>query len=278
MKGRRYSSGYQSKVPVNGLTDHAQLSGTGRTKEPASHEGLRHRITSEKSSKISAGRFAARKMLAGTFALVFIGGQVGGMIIPAIGGTSADDTFASVQPQQFEVGGSDEIEAVPIPLAVSPADEVAPDLGPDGKVIDLFSLPDSKTRYPFDAEVPLTDGFGYRSEPVPGFHNAQDMAPSAGTPIRIIASGVVTEAGFANDGWCGYALTVEHRISNQSVTSRYCHMQADSHSYQVGDLVGIGDQAGRVGDTGLSFGAHLHLIVSPDGVPTDPLPFISKNA
>lgn len=226
----------------------------------------------------SSRRLQPRKKIVGTLALLCVSGLFAAMIAPPINVPEAHDSFASVQPQQYAAGGDDPVTGVHIPLSVSPAEEMAPVLGSDGKVIELSSLPNSKTRYPFDNEVPLTSGFGYRSKPVAGFHDAQDMAPADGTTIRIVASGVVTEAGFATDGWCGYALTVQHRINDQSVTSRYCHMQTDSHSYQVGDPVSIGDPAGRVGNTGLSFGSHLHLIISPDDVPTDPLPFLLKYA
>ncbi len=141
----------------------------------------------------------------------------------------------------------------------------------------LAGLEETKLRYPFDSKVPLTDSFGYRLAPVAEFHDAQDLAPDAGTPIRIIGDGVVSEAGFGSDG-CGFGLKIEHRVSDQAVTSRYCHMEADSHAYQVGDVVSIGDTAGRVGSTGNSFGAHLHLVVQLEGESIDPLPFIELHS
>lgn len=138
-------------------------------------------------------------------------------------------------------------------------------------------LTDTKLRYPFDQEVSLTDGFGYRTAPVAGFHDAQDMAAGGGTPIRIVGDGVVSEAGWAPDG-CGFSLTVQHQVGVQNVASRYCHMQENSHAWQVGQAVKSGDQAGLVGTTGMSFGNHLHLVVRVEGEPVDPLPFITKNS
>ncbi len=55
-------------------------------------------------------------------------------------------------------------------------------------------------------------------------------------------------------------------------------MEGEPHAYQVGDRVRSGDEAGRVGNTGLSFGAHLHLALRLNGEPIDPLPFIEANA
>ncbi len=220
-----------------------------------------------------------KKSAAAGLAFLWIGGVIAGTAIPLGGSAVSDSGLASAHLQQYAASGipGEESQAA-IPLSASPAAEVAPTIGSNGKVLDLSQLPDSKTRYPFDAVAPLTDGFGYRSEPVAGFHGAQDLAPGEGTPIRIVASGVVTEAGLAADGWCGFGLTVQHRVNNQNVTSRYCHMQSGSHEYKVGDLVDMGDQAGRVGNTGLSFGAHLHLIISVNDTPVDPLPFLTKNA
>lgn len=129
--------------------------------------------------------------------------------------------------------------------------------------------------YPFDSPVMLTDPFGYRTAPVEQFHDAQDFAASAGTPIRAIADGVVLEAGFNPDG-CGFGLKLEHEIDGQTVTSRYCHMIDNSHTHQVGDTLKMGDFAGQVGSTGMSFGAHLHLALRINNEPADPMPFLAK--
>lgn len=228
--------------------------------------------------RTSARRGLVRKAVAGAFSLLFAGGLVAGTVAPAASTLlSADDMGA--QAQALRVGGdTSEFEAsMAAALAPSPAEELIPVIGSNGQVLDASFLPNSKARYPFDSEVPLTDGFGYRSAPVAGFHEAQDMAPAGGTPVRAIASGIVTEAGWAADGWCGFSLTVQHRINGQNVVSRYCHMQDGSNSYQAGDLIEIGDEAGRVGNTGLSFGDHLHLIIRKDDVAVDPLPFIEAN-
>lgn len=133
----------------------------------------------------------------------------------------------------------------------------------------------SVVNYPFATPVALTDPFGYRTAPVEQFHDAQDFAAAAGTEILAIADGVVSEAGNATDG-CGFALAIDHEIDEKEVTSRYCHMQADSHSWQVGDRIEMGEPAGRVGSTGISFGAHLHLALRVEDTPVDPMPFLAK--
>lgn len=129
--------------------------------------------------------------------------------------------------------------------------------------------------YPFASPVMLTDPFGYRTAPVEQFHDAQDFAASAGTPIHAIADGVVLEAGQTTDG-CGFGLKLEHEIDGQAVTSRYCHMIDNSHTHQVGDEMKMGDFVGEVGSTGMSFGAHLHLALRIEDEPADPMPFLAK--
>ena len=233
---------------------------------------------SKTAYRTSIRRGLIRKAFAGGCSLLFAGGLVAGTVAPAASTLLSTDNMGT-QAQALQVGGdTTEFEAsMAAAFAPSPVEEVIPIIDSNGQVIDASYLPNSKARYPFDSEVPLTDGFGYRSAPVAGFHEAQDMAPGGGTPVRVIASGIVTEAGWAADGWCGFSLTVQHRINGQNVVSRYCHMQDGSNSYQAGDPIEIGDEAGRVGNTGLSFGDHLHLIIRKDDVSVDPLPFIEAN-
>lgn len=176
-------------------------------------------------------------------------------------------------PAAFEAAALDAISAVEVQAAPVAPRRVNTEQG----LVDPDQLSDTKLRYPFDQTMPLTDGFGYRTAPVAQFHDAQDIAAANGTPIRIIGDGVVVEAGWANDG-CGFSLKVQHLVDGQDLTSRYCHMEGESHAYQVGDRVSSGDEAGRVGNTGMSFGSHLHLALRLNGEPIDPLPFIEANA
>lgn len=179
--------------------------------------------------------------------------------------------------QTFSTGSNSEDSAVLDVLTEMPTVVTTPEIQFNGGTVSVTGLADTTLRYPFDQEVLLTDDFGYRSAPVEGFHDAQDMAAGGGTPIRIVGDGMITEAGWASDG-CGFSLKVQHRVAGQDVTSRYCHMQVNSNSWQVGQTVQSGDQAGLVGNTGLSFGNHLHLAVRVENQPVDPLPFIAMNS
>lgn len=147
--------------------------------------------------------------------------------------------------------------------------------GSESGLVDPTTLENTKLQFPFDAAWPLTDGFAYRIAPVEQFHDAQDIAAPAGTPVLAIGSGVVIDAGFSSDG-CGFSVKIQHLVSGDTLTSRYCHMQDGSHELAVGDQVKMGDPVGRVGNTGLSFGPHLHLALRKNGEPIDPLPYLKS--
>lgn len=224
-----------------------------------------------------SGRRKLRRFVAGSSALACAGALVAGTVLPVANPATAG-SFAAATPQQsFSTGGTSEDPAVLDALTAMPTAVAIPELQFNGGTVSVTGLTDTALRYPFDQEVPLTDGFGYRSAPVAGFHDAQDMAAAGGTPIRIVGDGVITEAGWASDG-CGFSLKVQHQVAGQEVISRYCHMQENSHSWQVGQTVQGGDQAGLVGTTGLSFGNHLHLVMRVEDEPVDPLPFIAANS
>ena len=110
----------------------------------------------------------------------------------------------------------------------------------------------------------LSAGFGECSSLWAHCHTGLDFAAPSGTPIRAVAAGVVTEAGWA--GAYGYR-TVQTLGDGTEVW--YCHQEA--YAVQVGDEVVAGQEIGRVGSTGNSTGPHLHLEVRPGaGDPVDP--------
>lgn len=228
-------------------------------------------------------------MLAAAFAFLSVGGLAAGVIVPfaPTAGEAADESAivaaqsltGSLAPEEaFDAFGGGEVAdllATPVGTTTGPDPETG--LWPETGLIDPALLENSAVRYPFDRAMPLTDGFGPRTVPVTGFHDAQDIAAPEGSQVKVIADGIVLEAGWASDG-CGFSLKVQHKVDDETLTSRYCHMQSDSHGYAKGDTVRIGDVAGRVGNTGMSFGAHLHLALRLEGEPIDPLPYITAKS
>lgn len=213
-----------------------------------------------------ARRISARRRIAGVAAAASVGGLVLTAAIPMISSTETNEAAASQQQLFSEVSAED----VPGSLTDISAVDV------DEAIAGTYAFrPRAVVNYPFAETVLLTDPFGYRTAPVEQFHDAQDFGAAAGTPIQAIAEGKVLEAGFASDG-CGFGLKLEHEIDDKTVTSRYCHMQDASHSYKVGDTLEMGDPVGKVGATGMAFGAHLHFALRVDDEPVDPMPFLSK--
>ena len=220
--------------------------------------------TAETAPPVKAGL----KRIARFGAAACAGGLLLAFALPFAGQSAeAEEVAAASQQRLFSEISPDEIPDSLASIEAVVSDDSAP---------QLFSFrPYALVNYPFDIPVLLTDPFGYRSAPVAGFHDAQDFGAAAGTPIKVIADGIVTEAGQTTDG-CGFGLKVEHEIDGQNVTSRYCHMLNDSHSLSVGDTVKMGDHAGAVGETGLAFGAHLHMALRVNDEPADPMAFIAK--
>ena len=207
-----------------------------------------------------------RRRVAAAAAAASVGGLVLSAAVPLT--QSAEETVAAASQQRLfsEVSTDD----IPASLAEISAVDV------DEAIAGTYAYrARALVNYPFQQSVLLTDPFGYRTAPVEQFHDAQDFGAAAGTPIYAIADGTVLEAGFASDG-CGFGLKLEHEIDGKEVTSRYCHMQDASHSYSVGDTLAMGDPVGRVGATGMAFGAHLHFALRVNDEPTDPMPFLAK--
>jgi murein DD-endopeptidase MepM/ murein hydrolase activator NlpD len=95
------------------------------------------------------------------------------------------------------------------------------------------------------------------------------MDPGAGAPIQAIADGVVREVGNPSGTFGVYAI-IDHTIDGQRVSSVYAHMESGSLALAVGQPVTVGQAVGRVGSTGASTGAHLHLEIHLAGTPVDP--------
>ena len=206
--------------------------------------------------------FSAGALLGASTLLFAFAGS--GFIAPSDSGSAA----ALTQQQRLGTG--------PTPAdAYDLLGDVTAESAPPDAAWTFTNFTDARVQYPFASSVSLTDGFGERAFPVSGFHDAQDFAASLGTPVQAIADGTVIEAGWTQDG-CGFGLKLEHRIDGQDVTSRYCHMWGESHSLAVGDRVAVGQEVGRVGATGLAFGAHLHFVITVDGEAIDPMPFLLK--
>jgi len=113
----------------------------------------------------------------------------------------------------------------------------------------------------------FTSAFGQRWGRL---HAGIDLAAPIGTPIVSISSGKVVKISSA--GGCGRQVWIEHW---EGTITRYCHM--DYFSVNVGERVGPGQKIGGTGNTGRSYGPHLHFEVHPNGMnggPTNPIKWL----
>ena len=142
--------------------------------------------------------------------------------------------------------------------------DAAAQLPSDAALADVWALP-------LD-EIVFTSPFGLRALETE-MHTGIDLAANEGTPYKAVHGGVVRRGDEteAHLGGHGKAVIVEHEDGTQTLYG---------HSSKVlvteGQQVKAGDVLGLVGDTGYSFGPHLHLEirVKGDPNPTDPVPVL----
>ncbi len=115
----------------------------------------------------------------------------------------------------------------------------------------------------------VTSPFGNRSL---GNHKGIDISGknASGSLVVAGASGIVTEAGW-NAGGYGNYVKINH---GNGIETLYAHMLDNSLAVSPGDMVQKGQVVGQVGNTGYSFGAHLHFEVRINGIKVDPAPYL----
>lgn len=106
---------------------------------------------------------------------------------------------------------------------------------------------------------------GYITTTFSSFHPGIDLCSGLGMPIKPIAKGLVTEAGFNFFG-LGLMVEVEHEGGYKSL---YGHM--GKIFVTKGQKVEAESFLGEIGMTGHTSGPHTHLEVSKDGKKINPL-------
>lgn len=118
---------------------------------------------------------------------------------------------------------------------------------------------------------PITSGFGGRD--IGGgyeYHPGIDIGVPEGTPIRAALGGTVifTQSEASSGGYGNYTC-IDH---GGGLSTCYAHQTA--FAVAAGQSVSQGDVIGYVGNTGYSFGAHLHFEVRIYGEVTDPMGYL----
>lgn len=101
----------------------------------------------------------------------------------------------------------------------------------------------------------ISSPYGSRSFNGGGFHYGLDIAAPQGTSVVAAASGVVIRASYSPS--YGNVVFIHHPQLNKSTV--YAHLH--SIGVNAGATVSSGQQVGTVGNTGNSFGNHLHFEV-----------------
>ena len=114
--------------------------------------------------------------------------------------------------------------------------------------------------------APITSPFGWRAFDN-AHHNGVDFGAPEGTPIFAAEAGTVIISGFSHSA--GNWVVINH---GGGLVTMYMHNSVNQVS--VGQQVARGQQIALVGNTGNSFGAHLHFQVEINGVPVNPMQFL----
>lgn len=118
-----------------------------------------------------------------------------------------------------------------------------------------------KPCFPTSPESVITSPWGWRIlNGERDFHAGTDFASPSGTsqPIYATQSGVVIQSGWL--GSAGNTVTIKH--TGDPYYSRYMHM-VRTPDVSVGDVVSKCQKIGDTGNTGNSFGVHLHFEIAP---------------
>jgi murein DD-endopeptidase MepM/ murein hydrolase activator NlpD len=175
-----------------------------------------------------------------------------------------DDELAAIERQVKERSGG----------GAAPDDGVSPGAPSDKEVREALRQMQNET-----GAGPIRRGEGDMIWPIDGqfsspfgmrwgrLHAGIDLAAPTGRPIRVAAAGRVILA--APTGGYGNYTCVAHQASIST-----CYAHQSRYGAAVGDNVRQGDVIGYVGNTGHSFGAHLHFEVRISGRPVDPMDYL----
>ncbi len=268
-----------AQVSEESIAEHQQ-----RTREVALPRAGRLRRVSKRvaAASVSMSAVAAVGLLAigltSPAAAVFASGDTGRDIT-----ADAPRAAAAIEPEEIQAYVSSPSTGVTFDrndtFDVTSVAEIAADSGVTNFAGTWVNDPNAAIQWPFPVGVPISAQFGsvsYLSE-FSRPHRGVDLTPGAGAEIHAVAGGTVriaTEAG----GDYGVTVVIDHNINGELVSTRYGHMQYGSLNVEVGDTVEAGEVVGKVGSTGKSTGAHLHLEVLLGGTTqTDPIAWLQEH-
>ncbi len=126
-----------------------------------------------------------------------------------------------------------------------------------------------KIGYPFRSNYRVSLGFGvvpgseeirkkYKEWGIKG-HNGVDFSMPEGTEVLAVGVGKVVQSGIYSAGGGDYGISI--RIMHRWGESFYAHLLKTL--VRVGETIKTGQVIGLSGNTGMTFGAHLHFGIRP---------------
>jgi murein DD-endopeptidase MepM/ murein hydrolase activator NlpD len=178
---------------------------------------------------------------------------VTGTLVPDM---SEPDSLALVDANAAAAEAAQRTQAEPDRASRSDARSDTPAVTAEQVAPDLWVLP--------LREYTLTSKFGPRWG---RSHKGIDLGASEGTPYHSVARGKVILARYY--GGYGNCIMIQH---DDNTVSLYGH--SSKMLVKEGQIVEAGELIGKVGNTGYSFGAHLHLEIRINDEQTDPIPWL----
>ena len=116
----------------------------------------------------------------------------------------------------------------------------------------------------------VTSGFGERADPISGetsFHGGVDVSAAEGTALYAPSDGVVRAAAWDS--------TYGHYVILACGDADVLYAHCSALLCEKGDSVRAGERVARVGHSGRTTGAHVHMELIRDGVRCDPSPLLA---
>lgn len=152
-------------------------------------------------------------------------------------------------------------------------------LRPAARASDSTQLSLYGHRFPLGGAFTYSGAEGRFGAPRPGrSHQGQDLIAAEGVPVVAPRGGRVKTVAYQAEG-AGHYVIIDG--AGESLDYAFLHLQAGSVRVREGQYVRTGARVASVGNSGRSFGAHLHLEMwrGPwfgGGEPIDPLPFLRR--
>jgi murein DD-endopeptidase MepM/ murein hydrolase activator NlpD len=134
-------------------------------------------------------------------------------------------------------------------------------------------------RFPLKGNFVYGDpGSRFGAERTGHTHQGQDVAAPEGTQVRAPRGGIVKTVAYQGNG-AGHYIVIDGAGEKRDYV--FMHLQTDSIRVQQGQRVRTGKWIANVGNTGASFGAHLHFEIwqgpwYAGGEPVDPYPMLRR--